>query len=79
MAFHSLENQTFRGRQDREIQSKRKTVMKGGKKKCTVGSRRHQDIGEVQIKNEKRDRRRGEERVMEVDRSGDTRRYVMAR
>lgn len=72
MAFHSLKNQTLRKRE------RRGTVIKGVKKRS--GSKRHRDIGEVQIKNEKRksrrDRTRGEERVMEVDHTRDTGRYV---
>lgn len=58
MAFHSLKNQIFReSKTERSSQSERRgTVIKGEKKRS--GSRRHQDIGEVQIKNEKRKTRR---------------------
>lgn len=56
MAFHSLKNH-FQRRQDRDIHSKgkRKDKKKSDEReKMCSGSWRHQDIGEVQIKNEKR-------------------------
>lgn len=53
-------------------------MIKGGGRGGHGGSRRHQDIGEVQIKNEKRKtgrageiEERSKERVIEVDRTRD--------
>ena len=55
MAFHSLKNQTFRQSKKRERQSERRKrgCDKRGRKRHS-GSRRHRDMGEVQIKNERR-------------------------
>lgn len=63
MAFHSLKNQTFRGsKTERSSQRERRGTVIKRTKKMHNGSRRHQDIGEVQIKNEERKT----ERVSEI-------------
>lgn len=57
MAFHSLKNQTFReGKTEISIQRGKGRIKKKSdeREKMCSGSWRHQDIGEVQIKNEKR-------------------------
>ena len=54
MAFHSLKDQTFReSKTERSSQRERRgTVIKEEKKSAVVAG--DQDIGEVQIKNERR-------------------------